>query len=96
MNSFFRRVPELLQEISSTVVLCFGALLVMEQSFTAGMVLTFQGLLLSFYRPVQSLVESGQEAQETRSSMERIGDVMNYEEIEKERAGRREKGGFPN
>ena len=83
MNSFFRRVPELLQEISSTVVLCFGALLVMEQSFTAGMVLTFQGLLLSFYRPVQSLVESGQKLQEMRSSMERIGDVMNYEEIER-------------
>lgn len=92
MNSFFRRVPELLQEISSTVVLCFGALLVMEQSFTAGMVLTFQGLLLSFYRPVQSLVESGQKLQEMRSSMERIGDVMNYEEIERRELQEGEEG----
>ena len=62
------------------------------QFFTAGMVLlTFQGLLLSFYRPVQSLVESGQKLHETRSSMELIGDVMNYEEIER-RDCRREGG----
>ena len=77
-------------------MLCWLALLVMGQSFTAGMVLTFQGLLLSFYRPVQSLVESGQKLQEMRSSMERIGDVMNYEEIERRESCRREKGGFPN
>ena len=55
-----------------------GVYLAMEGSFTAGMILAFQGFLASFVSPAMTLIAAGQSLQEMRADMERIEDVMKY------------------
>ena len=42
------------------------------------MLVAFQSLLQQFMMPVESLLDIGQSIQETRTSMERVQDVMKY------------------
>ena len=46
---------------------------------TLGIIMTFQGILMSFYHPANMIISSGQTIQEMRTNMERIEDVMEYE-----------------
>lgn len=71
-------LPVLISSICGTAVLMTGVYLAMEGSFTAGMILAFQGFLASFVSPAMTLIAAGQSLQEMRTDMERIEDVMNY------------------
>ncbi len=77
-SRFLTPLPGLLQNISSTVVLCMGAVMIINQYMTAGAFLAFQAMLSAFNNPVNSLLAAGQSIREMRSDMERIDDVMKY------------------
>ena len=72
------KVPVFVMELVNDIVLILGVYLVIKGEFTSGMVLAFQGLLMQFLLPAQSLITAGQSLQEMRTQMERIDDVMEY------------------
>ncbi|MCR4721053.1 MAG: NHLP family bacteriocin export ABC transporter peptidase/permease/ATPase subunit [Lachnospiraceae bacterium] len=78
INLFLGMLPGMIAGIMDVVVLVLGVWMTMRGSFTTGMILAFQGFLVSFMAPIQQLIESGQQLQEMRTSMERIEDVMEY------------------
>ncbi len=62
-----------------------GVYLILDGSFTIGMLLAFQGFTASFLSPVQQLVGASQSFIEMRSQMERVEDVFNYQpDVEEE------------
>lgn len=79
LNAYLGAVPAFLVQVANVAVLMVGTLLIMNGQFTAGMLLAFQGFLAAFMAPVNSLVSLGQTIQETRTQMERVQDVLNYE-----------------
>ena len=78
IDNLLGMVPTLVQEIANITVLILGVWIVMQNEFTVGMVLVFQGFLASFTQPAQQLIGAGQVIQEMRTDMERIEDVMEY------------------
>jgi len=79
LNAYLGAVPGLLVQLANVTVLMAGTMLIMNGQFTAGMLLAFQGFLSAFMAPVNSLVNLGQTMQETRTQMERVQDVLNYQ-----------------
>ena len=71
-------IPGFISAASGYVVLFLGVILAMNNQFTMGMIVTFQGLLTAFMGPAMPLVDAGQTIQEMRTEMERVEDVMNY------------------
>ena len=78
LNNYLGLVPALLTELANTAVLALGVYLCMTGEFTVGMVMAFQGFLVSFMTPAQTLISAGQTIQELRTEMERVEDVMKY------------------
>ncbi|MCR4893082.1 MAG: NHLP family bacteriocin export ABC transporter peptidase/permease/ATPase subunit [Lachnospiraceae bacterium] len=78
IDTYLGMIPEIVAEIADISVLIVGVYLVMEERFTPGMIMVFQGFMASFMGPVESLISTGQQIQEMRSEMERIEDVMEY------------------
>ena len=77
-DSFFLSIPVLIQELSNAFILTLGVWLIMKGKFSIGMLVAFQSLLQQFMMPVENLLDIGQSIQETRTSMERVQDVMKY------------------
>jgi len=77
-NEFYNTLPSLLQQLADISVLTIGGYLILDGSFTIGMLLAFQGFLSSFLSPVNELMGVGQALMEMRSSIERIEDIYNY------------------
>ena len=77
-DSFFLSIPVLIQELSNAFILTLGVWLIMKGKFSVGMLVAFQSLLQQFMMPVENLLDIGQSIQETRTSMERVQDVMKY------------------
>lgn len=73
-------IPNLISQITSSLVLVIGVFLVMQGEFTVGMIMAFQGFLMSFLGPASSIIESKRTMQEMVSTMERVDDVMQYKE----------------
>lgn len=78
LNQYLGAIPGLVQQLADIAVLCLGAWLTMNGEFSVGMILAFQGFLLSFMAPASDLVGAAQTFQEMRTDMERIEDVMEY------------------
>jgi NHLM bacteriocin system ABC transporter peptidase/ATP-binding protein len=78
LNQYLGAVPGALQQIANIAVLILGVMLIMNDRFTVGMLLAFQGFMSSFLAPASSLIGVGQSVQEMRTSMERVEDVMSY------------------
>lgn len=78
LNQFLGMIPMLVSGISNTAVLIIGVYLVINNQFTIGMIMAFQGFLLSFTSPAMTLISAGQTLQEMRTEMERVEDVMKY------------------
>ena len=79
-NRFLGTLPTLLQQLSSVAIMLTAYWSIMNNHFTAGMFLAFQGCMAAFVSPVNSLINAGQTFQEMKSSIERIHDVMIYPE----------------
>ena len=82
INQYLGIVPSVIAGVLNVVVLILGVWLILRGQFTAGMVMAFQGFLTSFMSPAKQFINSGQQMQEMRTSMERIEDVMEYPEDE--------------
>ena len=78
LNTFLSTIPSLVTSITNMIILGMGVYLVLNGSFTIGMVMAFQGFLSSFMQPANQLIEAGQSMQEMISQMERVDDVMSY------------------
>jgi NHLM bacteriocin system ABC transporter peptidase/ATP-binding protein len=73
-------VPNFLAAATTATVLGLGALRVMEGQMTMGMLLAFQSLMFAFMAPVARLVRLGASFQEAVGGMNRIDDVLRYEQ----------------
>ena len=71
-------IPSFISTVSGYAVLFLGVYLAMDNHFTIGMIMAFQGLLTSFMQPASTLISAGQTIQEMRTQMERVEDVMEY------------------
>ncbi|MDO4503317.1 MAG: ATP-binding cassette domain-containing protein, partial [Coriobacteriia bacterium] len=80
VNQYLGLIPQCISSLMNTAVLMLGVTFVVQGEFTVGMVLAFQGFLSQFAAPAQSLIGTMQGFQEMRTDMERIKDVMNYDE----------------
>lgn len=78
INSILGVIPSLLAQLANTAVLICGVYLCIQGDFTIGMVMAFQGFLLSFMTPAQTLITASQGIQELRTEMEQVEDVMKY------------------
>ena len=75
-------VPSLLVTLANCVVLALGVSLTMQDKFTLGAVLMFQGFLSAFMSPAMTQVSANQTMQELRVQMDRLEDVMAFPEDE--------------
>lgn len=66
----------LVTSLTNAVILVSGAWMILEEHFTVGMLIAFQGLLAGFMNPARQILDAGQEIQEMRTNMERIQDIM--------------------
>lgn len=80
LDQYLGIVPQFVTMLSNFAVLFIGVYLTMQGKFTVGTVMAFQGFLMSFMTPAQTLITSGQVLQEMRTMMERVDDVMEYPE----------------
>ena len=78
LNQMLGIIPTLVNSLTAAAILLLGLYLAIEGSFTAGMILAFQGFLAAFTAPAMNLISAGQRLQEMRTNMERIEDVMRY------------------
>ncbi len=78
LNQYFGTIPGIISSFTNIVILIIGVYLTMLGNFTVGMILAFQGFMVSFTAPAKNLIAAGQSLQEMRTNMERIEDVMNY------------------
>ena len=75
---YFGMIPSLLSTMANYAVLITGLLLTMQEQFTLGAVMMFQGFLSSFMAPATKLIGASQTIHEMRTQMERVEDVMEY------------------
>ncbi len=71
-------IPQFITALANNTVLFLGVFLAMQGKFTVGMVMAFQGFLISFMAPAMTLISAGQTLQEMRTMTERVSDVMEY------------------
>ena len=77
-NLYLTCLPAFVSALTTVTVTMMGVYLVMNGSFTVGMIMAFQGFLVSFTTPATSLISAGQTITEMRTAMERVEDVMQY------------------
>ena len=80
LNLFLGTLPSAITAVANLAVLGIGVMLVVQGHFSKGMVMAFQSFLSSFMAPASSLISAGQSMQEMITQMERVDDVMSYQE----------------
>ncbi len=71
-------LPPILLSLTSAAVLGVGALKVIHEDMTLGILVAFQGLVMSFAAPVQQMVGVAARVQEASADLSRLDDVLNY------------------
>ncbi|MGE5544089.1 MAG: NHLP family bacteriocin export ABC transporter peptidase/permease/ATPase subunit [Bacillota bacterium] len=77
-TQYYGAIPAFLQQIANVAILMSGVYLILDGTFTIGMILAFQSFMSSFLAPVNQLIGVGESFITMRSDMERVEDVMNY------------------
>jgi len=77
-NQYLSAIPVLLEQLNSAIILVIGGLLVLNGSFTVGMLLAFIGFTAGFLAPVNNLVAMGGEVQHMRGLLLRLDDVLKH------------------
>ena len=76
-------LPTFLKLLATASVLIFGGLEVIDGKITIGMLVAFQAMVQSFFKPIGSLVNFGGKLQELEANLERLDDVLeNPEDFE--------------
>ena len=73
---FLEHLPLLLSGLSSALILWIGGYRVLNGDLTIGMLVAFQGIMVSFQRPVYNLMHAGSTFQEIIADLFRINDVL--------------------
>ncbi len=71
-------LPAVLLSLTSAAVLGIGALQVIHGNLSIGMLVAFQGLLISFSAPVQQMVGAAGKVQQASADLSRLDDVLHY------------------
>ena len=71
-------LPALLAGLSTVAVLGVGAVRVMDEKLTVGMLVAFQSLMLSFLGPIDQFVSLGKSLQEVEGELRRLGEVTDH------------------
>lgn len=71
-------VPQVLNQLSTVLILGLGGLAIIRGEMTAGMLVAFQTLAASFAAPVNQLTSVGNELQEIEGILKRLRDVSDY------------------
>ncbi len=69
-------LPQFLQQATSVVSLCLGALFIIKGEMTVGMLMAFQGFLNQFLLPISALTRTNQLMMTAESSAKRVNDVF--------------------
>lgn len=77
-NSILGAIPTLIMTMATALVLAVGGYRVLDGAMTIGMLVAFQGLMMNFMGPVNSLVNLGGELHELEGSMNRLDDVSRH------------------
>ena len=72
-------IASFIQQLFTLLVLWIGAYLVIDRTITVGELIAFQMLSSQVITPILRLINMWQAFQQTRVSIERLGDVMNAE-----------------
>ena len=80
LNQYLGLIPQFVLNLANNTVLFLGVWLTIQGELTVGMIMAFQGFLASFMAPAVNLISAGQVLQEMRTQMERVDDVMEYQE----------------
>lgn len=83
VQQYLNAIPEVFNGGADILVLMMGGILVIKGNMTAGMLIAYTSLLGSFVAPVNKLVEFIQKIQTLKADMNRVEDIMRYEEDEK-------------
>ena len=78
INNSLGILPGFFSMLANYSVLILGVYYTINNQFTVGSILVFQGLLSAFMAPAMTFINSGQTLQEMRTSMERVDDVLEY------------------
>jgi NHLM bacteriocin system ABC transporter peptidase/ATP-binding protein len=71
-------VPTTLLALNTVVILGYGSLRVINGDLTAGMLVAFQSMMISFLDPINQLVGLGGSLQEIEGELSRLDDVLRY------------------
>lgn len=73
-------VPIMLNMLNTAAILGVGAMRVMDGHMTMGTLVAFQSLMVSFMAPVGQMVNLGSRFQEAIGDMNRLDDVLSYDQ----------------
>lgn len=77
-NQTLALLPAFISMLANYSVLILGVYYTIQNQFTIGSILVFQGILGAFMSPAMTMINSGQTLQEMRTKMERVDDVLEY------------------
>lgn len=78
ITSYLGMIPVLCTKLADILVLIIGVSLVFSGKFTVGMIMAFQGFLVSFTSPAAKIIEVTNKIQQLQTQIERVSDVMEY------------------
>ena len=78
LNQSVGLIPQVVSQITNIFILLTGAYLIIKGSMTVGIFFAFQGFLTSFLTPFSKIIGARLQMQQTKVSMERVQDVLNY------------------
>ncbi|MCZ2357743.1 MAG: NHLP family bacteriocin export ABC transporter peptidase/permease/ATPase subunit [Bacteroidia bacterium] len=73
---FLEHLPLLLAGLNSAIILWIGGYRVLNGDLTIGMLVAFQGIMVSFQRPVYNLMHAGGTLQEIVADLFRLDDIF--------------------
>jgi len=77
-NQILAVAPVLLMTLTNAAVLGMGGMRVMAGELSMGMLVAFQSLMISFFQPVNQLINLGGKLQEVDGNMCRLDDIFQY------------------
>ena len=73
-------VPALIQDLTQAAVLAYASYLIINGRMTVGVLISFQALIQRLGEPVRNLADTTQSVRELKTSVDKVGDVMHYEQ----------------